>query len=559
MKTRVFCTLMLCIIIFSCERPEIDHVDTGATDEGTHYEFVLEDGNNLYGRVTETATGAPLSGIPVTDGYNYVLTDEGGYYQMKAWSSDNEYARTVALSVPAEFEIPFSDGGYHSFYSHIVKDAEGLCRRDFTLSRRTQMYQDFTLVSLADIHIQTDAHLARFEEETVPDILETISAGEDRGIYKNTLVVTLGDNVWDNPDQFGPFKKAMSDMRLSGGRQLNMIPCIGNHDTISKDGDTDFAITGRYVDNFGPYDFSFDLGQVHFVFMKNFVRVGVAGNTVETKCGFQDTQMEWLRQDIELVEDREDKLLVFCCHYPVHELVGAQKKEFFELACSFNEVHFLTGHHHGVYNRIFTSNIAKGGRPAYDHNQVAACGTWWRSNINPDGVPNGYMIYNIKGNTVSSWYLKPTGSAIAQDQLRLYDGAAAYPALSGNEYGWDDMLSDVSSTFVAEDKYLARVYCADTRNWSVDFVQNGVSVPMTRISSSIFDACTYAFTWTYPNSGFYRPGADRYKVKNTNYWYIEKDKVDLSGEWVVKAWHTLPDGSRLEYRTSHVQEGFEGF
>lgn len=552
---------MLCINLISCEKPQQEGQDPGAAGEKPTYEFVLKSGNNLYGQVTDAKTGAPLCGIPVTDGYNYTLTDEGGYYQMKSYSSDTEYARTVYLSVPADYEIPFGEDGYPSFYEYIDKDEDGLCRKDFKLAHRESVYEDFTIMSLADIHIKTVDNLARFTSETIPDLISTVSEGESNKIYKNTLVLTLGDNVWDTADQYGPFKASMSDLRLTNGRQLNVIPCIGNHDLMQKEGTTDFTVSKRYVDNFGPYDFSFDVGKVHFVFMRNFIRSGAgSGNTVATSGGFLDSQMKWLEQDLALVKDKEDKLLIFCGHYPVHENSTGNKDAFFKLLTQFHEVHCLTGHHHGVYNRFFDSYKAKGGKPMYDHNQVSAGGVWWKSNLNPDGVPNGYMIYNIKGNSVSAWYYKAVGAPVSQKQLRVYDGDASYEAVTGKSYAWTSMFSEVGYNMDPKGKYIVKVHAADTKNWDAEFVQDGKVLPMTRVTTSIYDLCAYVFSFSYPNSaGGYEPGGDRYKQKNTNYWYIDKSEVDLQKEWTVKAYHTLPTGAKMEYRSSALQSGFEGF
>lgn len=560
MKFFRFFLFMLCINIFSCAKLPEGDTDTGSGKEDVSYQFTLAEGNNLYGQVTETLTGTPLAGIPVTDGYNYAVTDEGGYYQMKAYQSDTEYARTVSLSVPSEFEIPFGEDGYPAFYQYVNKDESGLCRRDFKLTRRTSVYEDFTVMSLADIHIKTADNLARFKSETIPDIISTVSQGESDRIYKNTLLFTLGDNVWDTPDQFGPFKESMSDLRLKDGRQLNVIPCIGNHDMMQKEGSTDFTVSRRYVENFGPYDFSFDVGKVHFVFMRNFYRTGGSGSTVATSGGFHDSQIRWLEQDLALVKDKEDKLLIFCGHYPVHENSTGNKDAFFKLLTQFNEVHCLTGHHHGVYNKIFDTYKAKGGKPIYDHNQVAAGGVWWKSNLNPDGVPNGYMIYNIKGNSVAAWYFKAVGSPVSQKQLRVYDGDASYKAVTGNSYTWPAMFSEVGYNMDPRGKYIVKVHAADTKNWDAEFVQDGKTLPMTRVTTSIYDLCAYVFTFSYPKSaGGYEPGGDRYKQKNTNYWYIEKSEVDLEKDWTVKAYHSLPGGGRMEYRVSTLQTGFEGF
>lgn len=566
---KIIASWLFISIFVSCEKePEVPPTNSPEIPS-PGYVFELQSGNNLYGQITDAKTGNPIAGIPVSDGYNYVKTDKGGYYQMKAYQATGEHARTVSVSVPADYELPFGSDGLPAFYQYIQRDAEGLCRRDFTLTKRAEACDNFTIMALADIHIQKNDHLVRFQNETLPDLLNTIQTGEQNGCYKNTIVITLGDNVWDNSAQYAPVKQALSSLKCPNGRTVNLIPCIGNHDTMQKEGTTDFAVTQRYVDNFGPLDFSFDIGKVHVIFMKNFVRSGEgSGNTTETKGGLLETQFNWLKKDIEMVKDKKNKLLIYCGHYPVHEMTrigGGTQTEFYSLLQQFREVHCFTGHHHGVYNNILTSYESRAGYPIYDHNQVSAGGAWWNSHLNPDGVPNGYMIYNISGNSLSEWYFKATDQQLENCQLRIYDGAEKYNTtsswLSGKQYSWATMVDEMSFGETLTDKYIVKVFDADSKNWTVELEQDAKKVPLTRVNSNIYDICTYVYAYdTYPlNSSYHKNEYTRYKVKNTNYWYVDKSKIDLNKEWVVRAIHTQRDGSKTEYLCSKIHKGYDEF
>ena len=50
-------------------------------DETTPLKTPIEEGNNLYGVVTDPS-GAPVEGIVVSDGFSCVSTDANGVYQM---------------------------------------------------------------------------------------------------------------------------------------------------------------------------------------------------------------------------------------------------------------------------------------------------------------------------------------------------------------------------------------------------------------------------------------------------------------------------------------------
>ena len=61
----------------------------------------IADGMNACGLVSDAATGKGIAGVPVTDGYTYVVTDANGVYQMAA----NRYTRNIYISVPSEYKL----------------------------------------------------------------------------------------------------------------------------------------------------------------------------------------------------------------------------------------------------------------------------------------------------------------------------------------------------------------------------------------------------------------------------------------------------------------------
>src|SRR5690606_6044884 len=83
------------------------------------------------------------------------------------------------------------------------------------------------------------------------------------------------------------------------------------------------------------------------------------------------------------------------------------------------------------------------GKQIYEHVHAATCGAWWRSNINGDGTPNGYMIYQIEGATIKDWVYKPT--KLPRDfQFRLHWGDTDF----GGQYGFFN-YGQTSNTLVA--------------------------------------------------------------------------------------------------------------
>ena len=510
----------------------------------------LIEANNLRGLITDK-NGIPVAGVAVSDGYDVVVTDANGVYQFAAHAD----ARLLSISVPAEFEIPFEENR-PAFWVHIdPTDYE--IRNDFVLTRRTSSADDFTIFSLADTHIKTAKHYERFSTETMPDLAKQVAAGN---YSKNSFAVILGDIMFDNYEQVENVKACLKNSPVP------VFPCFGNHDCSSSVGSSEVDLISKFQQHFGPVDYSFNIGKAHVVFMKDMIyegcdAYGTEGNKYTQ--GILDHQLEWLKKDLAAVQDKDEKLIIMCVHIPLRGTSNNSKnyKAVVQEMLKFKEAHVLSGHHHGVYNHVPSKDVTVGGYRFYDHNQIAAAGAWWQSNLNPDGSPNGYMIYNIKGNTIADYALKGT-SKDAGYQMRVYDGGVTYsvPSPFWNYDNWTDKFAWSDLGMDLKGKFVAHVFNADVRDWEVNFVQNGVSVPMKRTTDNWYDMSSYAFAAYYTDwaSG----GKERYstKVENTNFWYIDAPSGTPASEtnWYVEAIHTV-NGKKIRYTTSELQNKFDGY
>lgn len=252
-----------------------------------------------------------------------------------------------------------------------------------------------------------------------------------------------------------------------------------------------------------------------------------------------------------------------CVHIPLKGTSSTSKnyKAVVNQMLQFKEAHVLSGHHHGVYNHNPSKDVTVGGKTFYDHNQIAAAGAWWVSHLNPDGSPNGYMIYNVDGNTISDYALKGT-SKDAGYQMRVYNGGVTYSVPSPfynydnwtKKFAWSDLGMSLTGKFVVH------VFNADVHNWEVNFVQNGVSTPMTRTTDNWYDMASYAFAAYYTN--WVSGGKERYstKVANTNFWYLDAPCGNPANEedWYIEAIHTV-NGKKIRYTSSELHNKFDGF
>ena len=494
----------------------------------------------ISGIVTNQHNGKGVEGVVVSDGYHCTVTDSKGRYFLDA----DSLARTVSITVPAEYMIPLGDDGAPAFFKYI-----GGADLNFSLTPRKKSSDRFTLIAVSDAHFGHDNSFERFNGESVPDIQRTM---ESHSSYGPVIGVALGDQLSDRMEFTSQVKPSYTGFRASG----NPVPffyCIGNHDHDNTGGKSEYAVTEHFVRNFAPTDYSFDIGKVHFVVMDDILYKGTQrdGVKIAYDCGISDSQLEWLRQDLALVKDKKDKVIVFCIHAA---LFGRflHKDEVKELLGSFREALVLSGHEHNINNFRHAGNIR-------EYNLQSIGGAWWFSNLSPSGCPLGYGVFSFDGSALSEQYNKTT-TEDAGFQMRVYSGNDSYgpdrmfTGLKGapkrsEVYGWPEEFKGC---------FVARIWDA-TPDWEVKFVQGGVETPMKQIRKKCFDAASAAFMVDVFGAPY--GGSRVYKQNVDTFWIIEAPSGDPAAEkdWEIVATHTMPSGRKVEYRSRILMRDYRGF
>lgn len=527
--------------------------------------------NNLVGLVKDSRTGKGIAGVPVTDGYTFTVTDRNGVYQFVA----DEKCRNVYYTLPAEYKTALDPvTKLPLFYSTTPIDRSRQNRNDFVLEPLDAPEKDFTLVMIGDPQCKTDSDVHRFETETLPDLNRFMSESQAKGKYLNAYAVTLGDLTFDNTVQWGPMHKALSGFALESGDYLPIYNCVGNHDHDAACVD-DYTATQTYVDLFGPTDYSFNRGDVHFVVMDDVAVTTTNGKTWKYADNISDRQLEWLKSDLALVKDKEEKMIVFCAHIQFRHNADKDNPDkiknmaaAMDCLTDFHEAHVMIGHTHYAQNFIHHDYVTKGGTPVYEHIHGAACGAWWSCNLNLAGSPNGYSVYEVSGKTMKNWLAKGTGES-PDLQMRVYDGNQIYGGAEGHpsgeyEYSWTEGgigpkgaqapgFSGLKGCFVAS------IWNSDEDNWKVELFQDGKKVgDFKQVPSEIGDVCAISFF--YNDLG--RKTATWSRSTPQYYWYIEAPGGDPTKvqNWEVRATQTIPGGGVVnEYKCSTLQTDYSGF
>lgn len=522
---------------------------------------VIGEGNNLVGWVSDVNTRKGIPGVAVSDGFTVVKTDANGVYQIKG----NTNAKSVFISVPAEYEVPLSENNTPLFYSLDVATAT-VNRNDFILTPLTKNEENFTLVAIGDPQVKSAAHIERYKNETLKDIKSTLTKHQSEGKYLNAYAVTLGDIVYDKPNLWESVLPTMHNVRLGSGEYLPIFQCIGNHDHNAKES-TDRDAVGDFINYCGPTDYSFNRGKVHIVVMDDVICTTTSGSTWSYESGLSQDQWLWLNQDLAAVEDKEDKMVIICCHIPFRSGWSSKSdvtiSQVLNLMKEFNEAHIMIGHTHYAQNYLHTQYKTKNGLSIYEHIHGGACGSWWTCNVNVDGSPNGYSLYEIEGHHMKNWIAKGTNLP-EEHQMMVYNGSQTYTGSKGYVYNWYKDSVGGSSNIAykgfspLKGCFVVNLWNDDEANWEVEFTYNGETTPMTRVSSAVMNAAamSYFFNELGKNTKSWA------KALN-HYWYIPApgglDPSEITG-WSVTATQTIPgSGEKNVYTTNTLQVDNSGF
>lgn len=591
MMKRQILNILLTATLFSGVACDDDLKQTGNGNNGGNGEVLTElNGTpidkacNMIGLVKDI-NGKAIPGVPVTDGYTFTVTDDNGVYQM----TGSRYARKAYITIPSGYKVPLDEKNHlPCFFSPGTIIRANQNRNDFILTPSESPEDKITLVMVSDPQCQKISDVDRYKNETVPDIQTTLSTNVDK--YPNPYAFTLGDITFDSADTWEPMKNSMSNLKYGTG-YLPFFQCIGNHDHHSK-ATSDFEATSLYFDNFGPTDYSINRGNVHIIVMDDIICTSTKSNSSPNRAtwdydgGFTGAQWKWLQEDLALVEDKDDKMVVLCLHIPFrggstsgggNVNKNAYYNEVLKALTQFKEAHIMIGHTHFPHNYIHNSYKTKSGKPVYEHVHGAACGGWWSCNLNTDGTPNGYYLYEVdaaKGEMIN-WTAKYTRQPF-EHQLRVYNGNQEFTGSKGYKYRWYVNSNGGAGAYnvggganiyaagntVFQNAFVAAVWNDDNQNWKVEFYQNGVKKgDFRRLNDgSTCDICVTSFFFNELGKNT----TSWAKSTASHYWYYVPESQDPSSEanWEVRATHTVPssgEGQVNVYSCTSFTTGYAGF
>ncbi len=395
-----------CVFVFSVWLWAMGGVAMAETARGV----VFDDQN---GNGVRDAGEPGLAGVPVSNGLDIAKTDADGNYELEV---DDD--TIVFVIKPRDWQTPLDGENLPRFY-YIHKPAgspdEGFAYLgveptgplpasiDFPLTASADP-DEFTVIVMGDPQPYTRQEVRFYANDVVAELIDTTAA----------LGMSMGDIVGDDLKLF-PAVNAVQG--LVGVPWYNVL---GNHDINYRSPNDDYS-DESFERVYGPPNFAFQYGQVHFIVLDNVYWKGPRRTDLTGKQhgGYEgrltDRQLQFVANYVQLVP-KEDRVIV-CTHIPLPE-VGTwgsqhgtpQCERLMEILSDHPHTMSFSAHTHINHHDFMGADEGYAPEAAtehHHHNVATGSGSWYRGPLDEqgfpvttmaDGAPNGYILATFKGN-----------------------------------------------------------------------------------------------------------------------------------------------------------------
>lgn len=425
------------VLVSSCGKEKTPTVNPGSNPSA---DIVIPDrkGMNVKGCVTDSKTGQGISGIVVSDGVQCVRTEADGIFYM---NTDLDATRSVFVVVPSDYEVPFSTKMLFNAYKPLSRRAsKDTYIFKFQLTPRSSSADNYTMLFLGDPQVWSKRPHSQDSWSYVTTKLKEYKPSVSGDLYQ----VLLGDMVTNEIEVDGMADSFISTLSSS---RINTFTVIGNHDHVQS-AVTYYDSVSGYSQYFGPYNYSFNIGKIHYIFFDS-----VVWSNKDYEKGLTEEAWKFLTADLEYVP--KDSPIMICTHCPLTRKQGGEYppttivhyKDMMD-ALSGRNVVFWYGHVH--YNSFWSYSedqiAAKAaGLLSLDSNVVGRCGGCWACSgeICRDGSPRGMVVMSVNGKDVQ-WRYKSIDENYPDDFNVILpgqfkgEGLVDDNALYCNVYMWDE-------------------------------------------------------------------------------------------------------------------------
>lgn len=366
---------------------------------------VVYSDKNENGKLDKGENG--ISQVAITNGLDVVLTDKSGNYVLPTNGNT-----IISVIKPSGYKVPLDENNLPQFY--YIHKPEGSPKMKFPGVAPTGKLPDrlnfgliqsaekekFSALVFGDPQPYTREEIRFFERGIVAEL---------SGTNEFEFGISLGDLVGNDLDLFQPYIEAVKRI---GVPWYNVI---GNHD-LNFDAENDSLSDETFEDHFGPTNYAFTQGKVHFIILDDILYPDPRDNKGYWG-GFRKNQLDFIKNDLKHVP--KDHLIVLAFHIPLTEpnadnFRDADRERLFELLKDFPHTLSLSAHTHIQKQEFLDSTYGWQQKEPHHHFNVGTTSGDWYSGKHDrngipestmrDGTPKGYAKINFDGNSYTLDY-----------------------------------------------------------------------------------------------------------------------------------------------------------
>jgi hypothetical protein len=344
-----------------------------------------------------------IADVAVTNGREVVITDKKGNYVLPVQND-----AIIAVIKPSGYKILVNKDNLPQFFYNYKPEGspkskfEGVAPTgklpesvDFGLITQKEM-ADFTALVFGDPQPYNLEEVDFFTRGIVSEV---------EGIKNIPFGLSMGDLVGNDLSLFNPYIQAVKKIGIP------WYNLLGNHD-LNFDAKADNLADETYEAHFGPANYAFNYGKVHFIILDDVLYPDPRDNEGYWG-GFTEEQMQFIENDLKAVP--KDNLIVMAFHIPLSEpdpkddsFRDSDRQKLFELLKDFPNTLSLSAHTHMQRQDFFDQ---KDGwlqeKPHHHYNIGTTSGDWYSGKLDEkgipisvmrDGTPKGYAFIHFAGN-----------------------------------------------------------------------------------------------------------------------------------------------------------------
>lgn len=373
-----------------------------------------------------------IADVSVSNGVAVVRTNNRGEYSIPLppesilfFSKPDQYNVPVDKNnLPKFYYIHYPDGtpAVADFEFPVIDPTGPLPEAiDFALLPGSKNIRAFKAMAFADPQARTDEFQDQVREDIVNELIDNP--------YGAAFGLVAGDVVDDNLDLY----PRHIDMMGKIGIPIWNVP--GNHDVNFRSPDDRYS-SETYKRYFGPTNFSFDHGNVHFIGLDNVEYKGDGKGSFDNtryRGYISEEQLTWIANDLRYVA--RDKLIVIMTHIPLitYALDGKGERyslgdnintvnlaDLIEVLQPFQRVYAIAGHDTSNSWKVNVDHTHNWhGEWFISHTLAEVRGNGWnrgprderdvRLATMQDGNPNGYYVMTFEGTDVKPRFIPAKG------------------------------------------------------------------------------------------------------------------------------------------------------